>query len=276
MDSTFRLRIGNQSAFSAHPLTLPFDFAVQHGFDAFEWFPDKRSDGAGWVIADLSAAQRQTLRARARDAGIRLSVHAPVQVDPLRPGANKELDESLRLAVDLGAGLLNIHFSVPQQVEEYAAAVGPLIQRCSISGVKLAIENVPATSPEDFNRLFALLLRSPPRNSEPVVGMCLDVGHANLHAQTRNDYIAYIDRLRLEVPILHLHLHENHGDQDSHLVIFTGPAGQNPAGVLALLDRLRQRNFMGNVILEQWPQPPELLVSARDRLLELVRQPRSS
>ena len=28
---TLRLRIGNQSAFSANPLTLPFDFAVQHG-----------------------------------------------------------------------------------------------------------------------------------------------------------------------------------------------------------------------------------------------------
>jgi sugar phosphate isomerase/epimerase len=271
MNHSFRLRVGNQSAFSANSLTLPFDFALQNGFDAFEWFPDKQSNGAGWQISDLSPAQRQTYRAKARDAGVSLSVHAPIHAEPLRPGATKELDDSLRLAVDLGAGLLNIHFSAPQQVEEYAAAVQPLVQRCAISGVKLAIENVPAVSPEDFNRLFALLARSAPKG-EPVVGMCLDVGHANLHPETRNDYIGYLDRLRPDVPILHIHLHENHGDRDSHLVIFTGPAGQNPAGVLALLDRLERRGFSGNVILEQWPQPPEMLVEARDKLLELVRR----
>jgi sugar phosphate isomerase/epimerase len=270
MDGTFRLRVGNQSAFSAHPLTLPFDFAVQHGFDAFEWFPDKQPNGAGWVISDIAPAQRQAFRGRARDAGISLSVHAPVHVDPLRAGTARELDDSLRLAVDLGAGLLNIHFSEPQRAEEYAAAVQPLLARCAISGVRLAIENVPGTSPEDFNRLFCLLHRASPRNDSSV-GMCLDVGHANLHATTRNDYIGYVDRLRPEVPIVHVHLHENNGERDSHLVIFTGPAARDPSGVWALLDRLERRGFAGNVILEQWPQPPELLAQARDRLLEMVR-----
>jgi sugar phosphate isomerase/epimerase len=270
MDGTFRLRVGNQSAFSAHPLTVPFDFAVQHGFDAFEWFPDKQASGAGWVTSDISPAQRQNYRARARDAGISLSVHAPVHADPLRPGSGKDLDDSLRLAVDLGAGLLNIHFSEPPRAEEYAAAVQPLVQRCAISGVRLAIENVPGTSPEDCNRLFCLLQRVAPRG-EPVVGMCLDVGHANLHASTRNDYIGYVDRLRPEVPIIHVHLHENHGDRDSHLVVFTGPAGRDSSGVRMLLERLERRGFAGNVILEQWPQPPELLAQARDRLLDMVR-----
>jgi sugar phosphate isomerase/epimerase len=268
---TLRLRIGNQSAFSASPITLPFDFAIQHGFDAFEWFPDKRPDGPGWEIGDLSPANRQTLRKRARDAGLSLSVHAPVHADPLDRGAAKDLDDSLRLAVDLGAGLLNVHFRDGRHVEEFAAAVLPLVQRCSISGVKLAFENVPEVSPEDVNRLFGLLPRPAPGN-EPAVGLCLDVGHANLHPSTKNDYIGYIDRLRMEVPIIHLHLHENHGDRDSHLVVFTGPAGRDPAGVLALMNRLEQRGFVGNVILEQWPQPPGLLVQARDRLLDLARE----
>ncbi len=271
MRSPFRLRVGNQSAFSASPLTLPFDFAVQHGFDAFEWFPDKRADGAGWVMADMTPAQRQILRSRARDAGISLSVHAPVHAEPLRNHGGKDLDESLRLAVDLGTGLLTIHFDEPRRVEEYVSAVLPLIQRCAISGVKLAIENGPATSPEDFNRLFSLLARSAPRG-EPIAGMCLDVGHANLHPSTRNDYIGYFDRLRPDLPIIHLHLHENNGDHDSHLVIFTGPAGRDSSGVNSLLERLAQRGFAGNVILEQWPQPAELLTSARDRLLEMVRK----
>ncbi len=102
--------------------------------------------------------------------------------------------------------------------------------------------------------------------------MCLDVGHANLHPSTRNDYIGYLDRLRPEVPILHVHLHENDGTSDSHQVIFNGPAGRDPAGVQTLLERLARRGFAGNVILEQWPTPPELLVKARERLLEMVRR----
>jgi sugar phosphate isomerase/epimerase len=259
------IRVGNQSAFSAQPLTAPFDFALAGGFDAFEWFPDKRGDGPGWAAADLAPALRQDIRNRARDAGLSLSVHAPVHADPLRPPTHRDLEDSLRLAVDLGAGLLNLHFEDPKRTEEYAQALLPWIGRCAVSGLKLALENVPGTSPEDFNRLFALL----PRGG---AGMCLDIGHANLHGGTHNDYIGYLDRVRPEVPIIHLHLHENHGDRDSHLTLFTGPAGRDPAGLSALVERLARRGFSGSGILEQWPQPPELLVQARDRLLELVRQ----
>lgn len=260
-------RIGNQSAFSAQPLTKPFEFALTNGFEAFEWFPDKRHDGAGWHCTDLDLATRHSFRARARDVGIRLSVHGPLSADPLRPG--RDLDDALRLAVDLGAGLLNIHLTDARRIEEYAANLIPFLERCSISGVKLAIENVPATSPEDFNRLFSLLPRST-RNG-PAVGMCLDIGHANLHDTTRNDYIAFVDRLAPEVPILHAHLHENHGDRDSHLVLFTGPAARDPIGVTSLMSRLKARGFEGSLILEQWPNPPEMLLTARDRLTEIIR-----
>jgi sugar phosphate isomerase/epimerase len=257
------IRVGNQSAFSAHPLTAPFDFALAHGFDAFEWFPDKRADGSGWVAADLGAAERHEIRARARDAGLSLSVHAPVHADPLHDRTHRDLEDSLRLAVDLGAGLLNIHFSDPRRAEDLARELPPWIDRCGISGLRLVLENVPATGPEDFNRLFALL----PRNG---VGMCLDIGHANLHPGTHNDYVGYVDRLRPEVNIAHLHLHENEGDRDSHLPLFTGPAGRDPAGLAALLDRLARRGFAGCAILEQWPRPPELLVQAREKLAELM------
>lgn len=256
-------RIGNQSAYSAVPLTAPFDFALANGFAAFEWFPDKRPDGPGWLAPDLDAPTRQALRARARDAGVALSVHAPISADPLVPRTHRELDESLRLALDLGAGLLNIHLTGPGRMDEYASAVLPFAQRCAVSGVKLAIENTPEGSPEDFNRLFAVL---PRQNGAPVVGMCLDIGHANLHRTTHNDYLGYLGRLSPEVPVLHVHAHENWGDRDSHLPLFTGPAGRDPSGVAALLRRLARRGFDGCVILEQWPSPPGLLVQARDRL----------
>ena len=103
--------------------------------------------------------------------------------------------------------------------------------------------------------------------------MCLDMGHANLCGATRNDFIRYLDGLALEVPIVHLHVHENYGDADSHLPLFTGPAGVDDAGVRAFLERLRRRDYRGAMILEQWPNPPRFLVEAAARLWELLSQP---
>ena len=42
------IRIGNQTAFSALTPLEPFEYAVQNGFTAFEWFPDKKETGEGW------------------------------------------------------------------------------------------------------------------------------------------------------------------------------------------------------------------------------------
>jgi sugar phosphate isomerase/epimerase len=260
------VRIGNQSAFSA-PLMVPFEHALAHGFDAFEWFPDKRLDGPGWLEADVGAEMRGWVREQAKAHGLALSVHAPLHADPLLPGVADALDETLRFAYDLGAGLINVHFTDPARPEAYAAAVIPFLEKCATVGITLSIENVPTTGPEAFNRLFALLPRGAP------VGMCLDVGHANLHSGTHNDYLAYVDRLSEAVRIVHLHLHENWGDRDSHLVIFTGPAGKAPAGVIGLLARLGQRGFDGSIILEQWPTPPSLLDQAAARLRQLLQGP---
>lgn len=259
------LRIGIQSSFIAQPLTAPFDFAVRHGFDAFEWYPDRLSDGSGWTASDLTQTERITLRNRARDAGIRFSVHAPMVVDLFRPETNGELEDSLHLAVDLGADLLNLHFTQFDRIDDFARSLVPLLDRCTAAGIRLALENMPAVAPEDINRLFALL----PRTG---IGLCLDVGHANLFPDTRNDYLAYLDRLDPAVPIIHLHLHENDGRTDSHLLVFHGAAGQDPAGIVGLFDRLAKRKFTGRVILQQWPTPPEQLLEARDRLLEVLQK----
>jgi hypothetical protein len=71
------------------------------------------------------------------------------------------------------------------------------------------------------------------------------------------------------VPIVHWHAHENWGDRDSHLTLFTGPSARDEAGLRGLVRRLVRRGFCGSVVLEQWPQPPGLLVEARDRLRAL-------
>ena len=234
--------IGNQTAFSAATLTEPFEYAVAHGFDAFEWFPDKQASGAGWDAKDLDESLRRNIRATALARGLRLSVHARWQANPLRQDSYPLFLKDLELAQDLGAALLNIHIYAEQGLEAYVEAITPLVRCVAEAGLELGIENSPEHTPEDFNELFA---RLDCRESVATqhVGMCFDLGHANLCAATRNDYLRYLDRLSPEVPISHLHLHENWGDADGHLPLFTGPAGQDDSGIRELVRRIRQRTI---------------------------------
>jgi phosphoglucan,water dikinase len=260
--------IGNQTSCWAATPRAPFDFAVASGFDAFEWFPDKKP-GAGWDESDLNAAQRRHIRETARACGMRLSVHARWQANPLQPESAALFAKDIELARDLGAALLNIHLYHECGISAFVEAIRPLMRLTAETGLQLAIENTPHHSPEDFNELFTQLHRLEPQLAGHL-GMCLDLGHANLCAATRNDYLKFLDRLAPQVPVIHLHLHENWGDADTHLPLFTGPAGRDDSGVRGLISRLRQRNFSGSVILEQWPNPPSLLNQARDRLVQML------
>ncbi len=268
MPSPGLICIGNQTAFSAASITEPFEYALANKFDAFEWFPDRRHDGMGWSESDLSASLRADICRTARSRQIRQSVHVPWTANPMLAETEPCLRRELELAGDLGASMVVIHFHAEQGVQAYANAVLPVLRQAASQGIKIAIENTVNTGPEDFNRLFAALQNLHPPGSPPV-GMCFDLGHANLFASTRNDYLEYLDQLGPDVPIIHLHLHENWGDADSHLALFTGPAARDAAGVRGLVERLRKRGFAGSAILEQWPSPTTLLNQARDSFLRL-------
>lgn len=269
MTDSHSIRIGNQTAASARCFLDPFEYALANGFDAFEWFPDKKPDGRGWEGQDLDAAKRASIRKQAQAAGIRQSLHARWTANPLRTEALPLLFEDLELAKALGASLLNLHLYAESGVTIYAGALAPLLRRARESGLQVAIENTPETTPQQFNELFATL--PPPKHpDQPTVGMCFDLGHANLCGATRNDYLGYLDQLAPWVPIIHLHVHENRGDTDSHLPLFTGPAAADDRGIRGFLDRLRRRRYQGSLILEQWPEPPSLLKQARDRLRQML------
>src|ERR1700750_2908800 len=107
------IRIGNQSAQSAQNIWAPFDYAVANGFDAFEWFSDKKTHPgggvSGWDENDLDGGARGHIRYRAGQAGMLLSVHAPWQANPLQLDGNALLMRSVDFARDIGASLVNLH-----------------------------------------------------------------------------------------------------------------------------------------------------------------------
>src|SRR5437867_9360135 len=100
------IRIGNQTAFSSNTPTQPFEYALANEFDAFEWFPDKKPWGGGWDESDLSPGRRREIRDAAQARGMRLSVHARWEANPLKPEARPILVKDIELAEDLGAALL--------------------------------------------------------------------------------------------------------------------------------------------------------------------------
>lgn len=265
------IRIGNQTAFSASMIMEPFEYAVESGFDAFEWFPDKKGPDEGWDVDDMDQETRDHIRETAARHDMALSVHAPWPANPLNPETLGVLSQCTDFALDIGATILNIHLYNDEGTAAYIKAITPVIDMTAKAGIRLTIENTVYTSPVDFNDLFASLqdIKHMPTGH---VGMCLDIGHANLCAWTRNDYLRFVDMLTPGTPVMHVHLHENYGSMDSHLALFTGHSAIDPSGITGLMERMVKRDYSGSMILEQWPLPPSLLNSARNRLLQILAQ----
>jgi sugar phosphate isomerase/epimerase len=264
------IRIGNQTSFAAASILDPFEFAVANGFTAFEFFPNRGFSGCdGWDERDLNDETRRYIRQTASAKGIELTVHAPLEINPLRDAEDGRFYSTIEFAAEIDAKLLNLHLDLSEGAERFVEALRRALLLTAEARLQLALENTVFTGAEDFNRFFAALHQG---GDFPFAhaGMCFDLGHANLYEVTRNDYWRFLDGLSEQVPIIHLHLHENYGDRDSHLTLFTGPSRDNTAGLEGLIDRLARRGFAGCAILEQWPHPSSLLVDARNRLCQLL------
>jgi sugar phosphate isomerase/epimerase len=256
------VRIGNQTSFSARPTFAPYHFCLAHNLTAFEWF----SDGPrhSWTEADVDALSRRRLRAEADQHGVRFSVHAPIPATPFTSAGVQLLHTSIDFAADVAAEVVNTHILIDPSPAAFARALRPILDYATAKGVRISLENTPDIAPDHCNAVFAELARTPAVLTN--VGLCFDMGHANLYSTTRNDYLRYFDQLDAGIPIIHWHAHENWGDRDAHVPLFTGPAHRDDAGVRGLVRRLQMRGFAGNVVLEYWPSDPELLTMASERL----------
>ena len=269
------IRIGNQTAFSAAAPLDPWHYAIEQGFDAFEWFSDRKysddGNGTGWDETVFTEQQCDKIKQQGLAHDISHSIHTPWQANPLHADGYPLLKRSIDFAHRIGAHIVNLHLYMEAGAQAYVDALIPVIEYAQDKQVRLSIENTTLTSPDDFNDTFSCFRRSEIQGDQ--VGMCLDIGHANLCSATHNDFVKFIDQLDENLPIIHLHVHENWGDKDNHLALFTGPAGENDAGVYAFVKRMEKRGFNGAMIMEQWPQPAEILVQARERLQAMLSSP---
>ncbi len=110
-------------------------------------------------------------------------------------------------------------------------------------GVRLAVENV-RHSISTLDRVLEEVGDDPETSN---VGICIDVGHAHLSRDAgREPIVDYIERYAGQ--LVHLHLHDGHGEEDEHLV-----PGGGTIDWQRTLDALDRIGFAGTGVLEVHP-----------------------
>lgn len=192
----------------------------------------------GIAPADIFPPARIDAVGKLRDAAnATLSFHVPFKTDvsdlipPIRNANIKYLSGCIATAAALGIRLITIHlgnfywFPVEQRtrrkaLERFTENIGGLLEECAGHGIRLAMENVVplphwseyrhlGDSREDFHYIFSQV-------ESAHLGMCLDTGHANLGGGV----LPYIEELGEH--LFNVHIHDNHGNDDSHLMVGEG------------------------------------------------------
>lgn len=130
----------------------------------------------------------------------------------------KAVDETKRV-IDcmglFGAGHLTVHGIEERKETEskkaFHKSLSELAEYCKENGVRIAIENIlHGSSARDILKLLD------DRYDPDVVGLCLDLGHANISGDPVADLEECSERL------FALHISDNNGREDLHSIPFTG------------------------------------------------------
>ncbi len=110
----------------------------------------------------------------------------------------------------------------------------PLLEEAEALRLTMALENVFDENPEPLRRLLEEI-------NSPVLGYCLDAGHANLFSRVPlEDWVGTLGTRLLEI-----HLHDNHGEADEHL-----PLGQGNIDFPGLFSCLEKKKIRPIYTLE--------------------------
>lgn len=139
--------------------------------------------------------------------------------DAVQAGAVAEAMHCLDLFAEVGVDRMNLHMDcrVPGYGPDYinarnVAAFEQLRAVAEARNIRLMVENVEGDSAESLAPIF---------DGVPGLGLHLDIGHANIATTGRKSHTADLlshfgDRL------LHVHVSDNKGKSDDHLVIGAG------------------------------------------------------
>ena len=182
------------------------------------------------------------------------------------------LREEIDMCRFLGSGILVVHLKglgimvgtlpepePPEHFEVDWEAIAGLLPYARERGVRIALENGPL---ETLGEVLAKLKNHPDRDQ---LGICIDVGHANLlHDRFESPILRFLDEF--ETHLIHLHVSDNDGLSDEHRM-----PGEGSIDWDVVVPRISRMNYGAAFVLEsRAPQPLSVAQAARGFLQTLV------
>ena len=194
--------------------------AVDMSFESLSRFDDARE-------AVLYSAAK---RAREKNIALPLCHLSFYMPDPFNETLMAKYQKELMMGVD-SAALMGIPLAVAHPVALYSSKYRygdfiranmklllPVVEYAKAKGIKICIENMPSEREAPDNHLYGSCALNISALAEKLgAGICWDVGHANISGYKQSEQMEIL-KGKLDV----LHIHDNDGVKDKHLLPFDG------------------------------------------------------
>ena len=203
------------------------DYFAEVGIGAVDMsFESLSRLGDGWQAVLFSAAKR----ARDKNVAIPLCHLSFYMPDPFDERLMGKYTKELRLGID-AAALMGITLAVAHPIALYSSKhsygdfiranmrfLVPIVEYAKGKGIKICIENMPSEKEAPDNHLYGSCALNISALAEKLgAGICWDTGHANISGYKQSEQMKILQG-KLDV----LHIHDNDGIKDKHLLPFDG------------------------------------------------------
>jgi sugar phosphate isomerase/epimerase len=211
-----------------------------------------------WEIIAEGMHEMRNIKAEIKNAmdsyDMRFTVHAPfsdlnlASLNPrIRKSAIDQVREAIKISSELGIDVITIHpgYKSPLGVyfeEKFQETNKESIKELDKIGqefnMTLALENMPKmwiSLCHDANQMMELV-------NETGIKLCFDLGHANISGTIQ-------EIMELKEDFANIHIHDNHGDRDYHLVL--GEGNIDIPGILKQLSGYKGDHIIESTNLEE-------------------------
>ncbi len=238
------MKIGISSpAFALEPFSETLDKIVSNGFELWEISADLEQ-----YLPNIKHQYMELMPSY----DIEIALHAPfndINIAALNPTIRtRSIDfilQTIDTAVKLDIDLITVHPGHLCPAGVYAPALVERVNHESLADIAkhasqyddliLALENMPLKGWTLGNTAEELLEIM---DNCDFKWICFDVGHANI-TESIDEFLKIVDRYR------DVHIHDNNGKRDAHLVL-----GEGNIDFDKILDKILKDGYKGNIILE--------------------------
>lgn len=241
-------------------------------YDEIAWIGEQEFEFVDLTLGPPAAAPEEidanALRSALEQRSLGVVVQTPAFIpvgSPLAPSrcsALEELRQCLRVAQQIGAPTLSVHFAFPDGsfavhdvVSWHIETLLPLSKEAADAGVTVLLENASHGGHHQLNYILTVL------DKVPGLGFHLSSGHAKLELEY-DRFDEYLKRLGDR--LMHVQLSDNDGKADQHL-----PLGCSPSSAInwpSRIRRIKNSGYDGTITLKVFPPEHEYLRLSRELL----------